>query len=182
MFLLGHSMGGLIAFYSLIDHQARFQGAVLSAPSVKVSDRISRLTIVMGRILSVLAPRAGVLALDPSGISRDPEVVSAYVNDPLVFHGKTPARLAAELLKAMLRVPAEAHRITLPLMVLQGSEDKLVNPAGARMLHDKVGSRDKTLRVYEGLYHEVFNEPERGRVLKDVATWLEARIRPGNGE
>jgi acylglycerol lipase len=178
MFLLGHSMGGLIAFHSLLDHQARFQGAVLSAPSVKVSDRISRATIVVGRILSVLAPAAGVLALDPGGISRDPEVVSAYVNDPLVFHGKTPARLAAELLKAMLRVSGEAHRITLPIMVVQGGEDRLVDPAGAQMLHDRVGSRDKTLRVYEGLYHEVFNEPERDRVLNDVASWLEAHIRP----
>jgi alpha-beta hydrolase superfamily lysophospholipase len=181
LFLLGHSMGGLIAFHSLLDHQARFQGAVLSAPSAKVSDRISRATIFMGRVLSVLAPGAGVLALDPGGISRDPEVVSAYVNDPLVFHGKTPARLAAELLKAMLRVPAEAPRISLPIMIVQGSEDRLVDPAGAQMLHDRVGSRDKTLRVYEGLYHEVFNEPERGRVLKDVAPWIEAHLRPREG-
>jgi acylglycerol lipase len=174
VFLLGHSMGGLIASYYLLDHSADFRGAVISAPSIKVSDSISRATITIGKILSILTPKAGVLKLEADGISRDPEVVMAYVNDPLVFHGKTPARLAAELLKAMLRVTAETERITLPFIVIQGSEDKLVDPAGAQMLYDKAGSKDKTLKVYEGLYHEVFNEPERARVLKDVETWLAA--------
>ena len=174
VFLLGHSMGGLIASYYLLDHQANFRGAVISGPSVKVSDSISQATITIGKILSILTPKAGLLALDADGISRDPEVVTAYVNDPLVFHGKTPARLAAELLKAMLHVTAEADKITLPLIVVQGGEDIIVDPAGAQMLYDKASSKDKTLKVYEGLYHEVFNEPERARVLKDVETWLAA--------
>jgi alpha-beta hydrolase superfamily lysophospholipase len=113
-----------------------------------------------------------LLALDATGISRDPEVVKAYVNDPLVYQGKTPARLAAELLRAMQRVTAEAEKITLPFIVLQGCEDKLVDPRGAQMLYDKASSKDKTIRIYEGLYHEVFNEPERGRVLKEVEIWL----------
>jgi acylglycerol lipase len=176
IFLLGHSMGGLIASDYLIEHQAHFRGAVISAPAIKVSDSISRATIAIGKILSVLAPKAGVLALNPNGVSRDPEVVAAYLNDPLVFHGKTPARLAAELLKAMLRVTAEAGRITLPFIVVQGGEDKLVAPAGAQMLYDKASSEDKTIKVYEGLYHEMFNEPERARVLKDVETWLAAHV------
>jgi alpha-beta hydrolase superfamily lysophospholipase len=133
-------------------------------------------TITLGKILSVVAPKAGVLALNPNGVSRDPEVVTAYLNDPLVFHGKTPARLAAELLKAMLRVAAEADKITLPFIVVQGGEDKLVDPAGAQMLYDKAGSKDKTIKVYEGLFHEVFNEPERARVLEDMETWLAAHL------
>jgi len=176
IFLLGHSMGGLIASYYLLDHQVDFRGAVISAPSIKVSDRISRATIILGKILSLLAPKAGVLALDVNGISRDREVVAAYVSDPLVFHGKTPARLAAELLKAMLRVTAEAEKLTLPFLVLQGGGDKIVDPAGAQMLYDKAGSTDKTIKVYEGLFHEVFNEPERARVLQDVETWLATHV------
>jgi acylglycerol lipase len=176
VFLLGHSMGGLITSYYLLDHQADFRGAVISAPGIKVSDSISRATITIGKILSVLMPKAGLLALDVNGISRDPEVVKAYVNDPLVFHGKTPARLAAELLKAILRVTAQIDKITLPFIVVQGSEDKLVHPAGAQMLYDKASSEDKTIKVYEGLYHEVFNEPERARVLKDVEAWLAAHV------
>jgi len=176
IFLLGHSMGGLIASYYLLDHQASFRGGILSAPFVKVSDSISQATITIGKILSVVTPRAGLVTLDVGGISRDPEVVTAYVNDPLVFHGKTPVRLGAELLKAMLRVRAEAHRITLPLLILQGGEDRLIEPACGQLLYDKVGSKDKTIKLYEGLYHEVFNEPERARVLKDVETWLAAHV------
>ena len=176
IFLLGHSMGGLIASYYLLDHQANFRGGILSAPFVKVSDSISQATITIGKILSVVTPRAGLVTLDVSGISRDPEVVTAYVNDPLVFHGKTPVRLGAELLKAMLRVRAEAHRITLPLIILQGGGDRLIDSACAQILYDKAGSKDKTVKIYEGLYHEVFNEPERARVLKDVETWLAAHV------
>ena len=176
VFLLGHSMGGLIATYYLLDHQADFRGAVISAPGIKVRASISQAAITIGKILSVLAPKAGVLALDVNGISRDSEVVTAYVNDPLVFHGKTPARLAAEFVKTMSRVTAEVDKITLPFIIVQGGQDKLVDPAGAQMLHDKASSKDKTIKVYDGLYHEVFNEPERARVLKDVETWLAAHV------
>ena len=169
-------MGGLITCCHLLDHQADFTGAILSAPAIKVSGSISPLTIVIGKILSRIAPKAGVLALDATGISRDPEVVDTYLKDPLVFHGKTPARLAAEMLKAMMRVSEAADQITLPFIVVQGSKDKLVDPSGAQMLYDKAGSRDKTLKVYEGLYHEVHNEPERFEMFKDVETWLSARV------
>lgn len=176
VFLLGHSMGGLIATHYLLDHQDDFKGAVISAPAIKVGESVSALTITMGKVLSTFAPKMGLLALDAGAISRDPDVVTAYVNDPLVFHGKTPARLAAEMLKAMLRVTEEVGTITLPFIVVQGGEDKLVDPGGARMLYEKATSSDKTLKVYEGLYHEVFNEPEKVRVLGDVEVWLEERV------
>ena len=176
LFLLGHSMGGLITSCYLLDHQIDFRGAVISAPLVKASGNISQVTIFMGKILSALAPKMGLLPVDAKSISRDLEVVKAYVSDPLVFHGKTPARLAAELLKAMQRVTSEADKITLPFFVLQGSADKLVDPAGAKMLYDMASSKDKSIRVYEGYYHELFNEPDRDRVLKDVETWLAAHI------
>ena len=176
IFLFGHSMGGLIASYYLLDHSSDFKGAVLSAPAVKISDAISQGTIIMGRILSTLAPKTGVLALDPQGISCDPDVVEAYVDDPLVFHGKTPARLAAEMMKAMQRVTAEVARISLPFIVVQGGEDKLVDPGGAQMLYEGASSEDKTIKVYDGLYHEVCNEPERARVLEDLQDWLAAHV------
>ncbi len=109
-------------------------------------------------------------------MSRDPDVVRAYVEDPLVYGGKTTARLAAELSKAMARVAAEAGKITCPLLIVQGGADRLVDPEGSRMLYDRAGSIDKTLKIYDGLYHEVFNEPERDVVLGDVKSWMEARI------
>jgi acylglycerol lipase len=175
-FLLGHSLGGLIASYFLLDHQADFKGAIISAPAIKVSSAISPITITMSKILSALAPKAGVLALDATSISRDPEVVQAYVNDPLVFHGKTPARLAAEMLKAMQRVTADVEQISLPFITVQGGSDKLVDPDGTHMLYDRSSSKDKTIKVYEGMYHEVLNEPEHETVLNDIETWLKAHI------
>lgn len=176
VFLMGHSMGGLIACAYLLDHQAEFRGAVISAPAIKVGAAVSGATIVMGKVLSAIAPKMGVLALDPTGISRDPAVVDAYVSDPLVHHGKTPARLAAEMLKAMQRVTAEIGTLTVPFIAVQGSEDRLVDPGGAQMLFDGASSKDKTLKVYEGFFHEVFNEPERATVLADVAAWLDAHV------
>ena len=176
IFLLGHSLGGLISTYYLLDHQAEFKGAIISAPAIKVSASISQATITMSKVLSAIAPKAGVLALDTSGISRDPEVVKAYINDPQVFHGKTPARLASEMLKAMLRVTAEVGKISLPFITLQGGSDKLVDPDGTRMLYEKSSSKDKTIKIYDGLYHEVFNEPERAVVLTDVENWLTAHV------
>ena len=176
VFIFGHSMGGLITCCFLLDHPADFKGAILSAPAIKVSDSISPVTVTMGKILSRILPKARVVSLDPGAISRDPEVVEAYVNDPLVFHGKTPARLAAEMLKAMKRVKAKAENITLPFIAVQGGKDKLVDPSGAQMLYDKAGSKDKTLKVYEGLYHEIHNEPERFAMFKDVEAWLAARV------
>ncbi len=175
LFLLGHSMGGLIATVYLLDHQADFTGAVLSAPAIKVSGNIPQAAIVLSKILAVLAPKAGVAALDTNLISRDPGVVAAYDADPLVCHGKTTARLGAELLKAGRRAAAEAGRISLPILILQGGGDKIVDPSGAQSLHDTASSTDKTLKMYPGLYHEIFNEPERAQVLQDVQAWLAAR-------
>jgi acylglycerol lipase len=177
IFILGHSMGGTIASYYLLDHQEDFKGAIISAPLVKVGDSVSQGTIIMGKILSKVAPKVGVLVLEVDGISRDPKVVEAYVNDPLVFHGKTPARLGAELLSAMMRITVEAGKISLPIIIVQGAEDILVEPSGAQMLYDKASSKDKTLKIYDGMYHEVFNEPDRERTLKDVEAWLDTQLK-----
>ena len=176
VFLLGHSMGGAIACYYLIDHQDQFKGAVISAPAITAGESVSQGTILMGRILAKVAPKAGVLALDVNGVSSDPAVVEAYVNDPLVFHGKTPARLAAEMLGAMTRITDEVGTISLPFIAVQGSADILVDPAGSQMLYEKASSEDKTLKFYEGFAHEVFNEPGRDQVLADVEQWLEAHL------
>ena len=173
--LYGHSLGGLISTTYLLDHQAGLAGAVLSAPLSRVPDHVSAMTITMGRVLSRLLPKAGVLPLDAAAVSRDPAVVQAYMDDPLVFHGKTPARLAAEIMRAMQRVTAEAGKITLPVMIFQGSADRL-DPGDARFLYDTVSSADKTLKVYEGLYHETHNEPECAMVLHDIEVWLEAHV------
>jgi len=177
IFILGQSLGGLIETYYLLDHQKEFTGAVVSAPSIKIQDTISPMTITMGKLLSKITPKAGLLALDAKAVSKDPAVVEAYVTDPLVYTGKITARLAAEMLRAMQRVTDEVGTISLPMIIVQGKADKLVDPSGAQMLYDKSGSTDKTLKMYDGLYHEVFNEPEREQVLTDVENWLESHLK-----
>ena len=176
VFLVGHSMGGLIGALHLIAHQDKLAGAVLSGPSIKAPGDVPKAVILIGRALSVLFPRLGLLRLEAEGVSRDPAVLKAYLDDPLVCRGKMTARLGAELLGAMARIGVEANRITLPLLILQGSADRLVDPSGAQLLHEKVSSLDKKLIVYEGFYHEVFNEPQHDRVLSDVEQWLEGRL------
>ena len=176
IFLIGHSMGGLISAAYLLEHQDELSGAVLSGPSIKVPDNISQAIIFIGKMLSMIIPKAGLIQLDAEGISRDPAVIDAYVNDPLVCTGKVTARLGAELLKAMQYVTKQATKIKLPILIVQGSDDKLVDSSGAQLLYDLVGSRDKTIKLYNGFYHEVFNEPEHEQVLNDVKTWIEAHL------
>jgi alpha-beta hydrolase superfamily lysophospholipase len=178
IFLVGHSMGGLISAVYLLDHQADLAGAVLSGPAVKIPKHVTPAMLFVGKMLSSLIPKFGLLPLDAAGVSRDPLVVQAYVNDPLVHRGKATARLAAEMVKAMQTISGQAARITLPILIVQGSADRLVDPAGAQMLYDAVSSVDKEIRIYDGFYHEVFNEPEHGKVLRDVEIWLEAHLGP----
>jgi acylglycerol lipase len=174
VFLMGHSMGGLIGAAYLLEHQDELSGAVFSGPGIKVPDNISQATIFIGKMLSGILPRAGLIKLNSEYISRDPAVVDAYVNDPLVYTGKVTARLGAELIKTMQLVTEQAARITLPIIIAQGGDDKVVDPSGARLLYDSVGSKDKTIKMYNGFYHEIFNEPEHEQVLNDVKTWIEA--------
>jgi acylglycerol lipase len=176
IFLIGHSMGGLISAAYLLEHQGELSGAVLSGPGIKVPDNISQATIFVGKLLSIIMPKAGLIQLDAEGVSRDPKVVDAYINDPLVYTGKTTARLCAELLKTTQRVTDQATKIRLPIMIIQGSGDKLVDPSGAQLLYDLVGSGDKMIKIYDGFYHEVFNEPEHEQVLNDVNKWLETHL------
>lgn len=176
VFLLGHSMGGLIAARYLPQHPHEFAGAIISAPAIKLADDLSPWLIGVGKTLSVLLPKLGLIPLNPHGVSRDAEVVNAYLADPLVCKDKTSARLAAEILKNMNAVLADAEQITLPVLIVQGGADIIVDPEGAQWLHDALGSDDKTLQMYEGLYHEVLNEPEHKTVLADIENWLLTRL------
>jgi acylglycerol lipase len=176
IFLVGHSMGGLISAAYLLKHQDELTGVVFSGPGIKVPENISNAVIFAGKILSVVMPKAGIIQLDAEGICRDPAVVDAYLNDPLVYTGKITARLSAEMLKTIQHVTGSAIKIRLPIMIVQGGSDKLVDPSGAQLLYDSVSSEDKKIKIYDGLYHEVFNEPEHGQVLDDVKVWLDSHL------
>jgi alpha-beta hydrolase superfamily lysophospholipase len=172
VFLYGHSMGGLIATVYALQHQQDLVGLVISAPALKPGEGISPAIIAMARFLSTITPRMGVQALDSSYISQDKAVVEAYDKDPLVYRGKITARLGSELFSTMKTVDPQLQSIVVPLLILQGTEDKLVNQDGARALYEKAGSKDKTLKIYEGFYHEVHNEPGKDRVFTDMGLWL----------
>jgi acylglycerol lipase len=172
IFIYGHSLGALITLFYLLDYQADFKGAIISAPPTKIPENISPLTITMGKILSTIAPKTGILGLDTSGLSHDQEVVDLYNKDPLVFHGKITASISAGMLRAIIRVDDEANNLSLPLFILQGGKDPIVDPAGAKLLFDKVSSKDKMLKIYDGLYHEVHNESECNTMFKDLEIWL----------
>jgi alpha-beta hydrolase superfamily lysophospholipase len=173
VFLIGHSMGGTIATAFATNHQDGFAGLVLSGASLKAGSSITWLQIVIARLLSTLLPKMGVAVIDASAISRNKAVVDAYVNDPLVYRGKIRARLGAELINVMQKeLPRKMREINLPILIMYGTADRLSNPEGSNLLYELVKSNDKTLKRYEGWYHEIFNEPEHEQVWADVEEWL----------
>ena len=174
LFLLGHSLGGLIAAVYALDHQDALDGLILSSPSVMPPRGVSPTTVRAGRLLSRVAANLPVAALRLDAVSRDPAVVQAYRDDPLVHLGRVRARTASEILDAIEAVQHDIGSLRLPLLCVQGTIDLLVDPGAASWVDAHAGSEDHTLHVYEGLYHEVFNEPEREAVLDDVAAWLGA--------
>ncbi len=173
--LLGHSMGGLVALDLAVRPGGPVDGLVLSAPAACPRE-VSRFTLAVGRALSRVAPNTGVLRLPLNRISRDPAVVDAYNNDPLVFRTPIRARLGAEMLDAMDRVDAGLPSLRTPLLVMQGTADGLVDPGCGPHVYDRAGSEDKTLKMYDGLWHEIFNEPERDHVLDDLTGWLRSHL------
>ncbi|MDD5647846.1 MAG: lysophospholipase, partial [Dehalococcoidia bacterium] len=168
IFLYGHSMGGLIATVYALQYQNDLVGLVISAPALKPGESISPAIIAMAGFLSAVTPKLGVQALDSTYISKDKAVVEAYDKDPLVYRGKVTARLGSELFTTMKAVDSKLQSIVIPLLILQGSEDKMVNQEGAKALYAKAGSKDKTLKIYDGFYHEVHNEPGKDRVFTDM--------------
>lgn len=175
-FLLGHSLGGLIAARLLLDAQDQFAGAALSAPALAVAEPPSPLLLWINRLLARIWPTLGMLKLDASQISRDPQVVADYEADPLVHHGKVSAGLVAEMFAAMEQVNTRGGEITLPLLLMHGEADVMTAPSGSQALTAGASSTDISLRLYPGLYHEIFNEPERLQVLADLDHWLQRRL------
>jgi len=175
-YLLGHSMGGQIALDYALDHQSSLAALILSAPAVLPGDDISPLLMKVAKVIGKVVPGLPGQKLSSASISRDPAVVKAYDEDPLNFRGALPAGVGGAMLRTMDTFPSRLPSLKLPLLVLSGTGDKIVNPEGAELVVRLAGSTDKTLKTYEGLYHEVFNEPEKELVLGDLADWLKAHL------
>jgi acylglycerol lipase len=174
VFLLGHSMGAMIALRYAAVHQDRLSGLIVTGALAAVDDVPAALRLI-GRVLSAVAPRTPLIAIDPALVSRDPVVVDDYRNDPLVYHGKLPARTAAEIADTVQALPVTVGAISVPTLIMYGTADGLCPPAGSVMLGERIGSPDRTVKAYDGLFHEILNEPEREAVLDDICEWLSAR-------
>ncbi|MFC9789127.1 alpha/beta hydrolase [Rhodococcus sp. NPDC127528] len=177
LYLLGHSMGGAIALSYALDHQDLLTGLILSGPAVDVTTGVPGVVVEVGKVVGRVLPSLPVQSLDANLVSRDPAVVAAYKADPLVHHGKVPAGIARGLIVNAESLPERLPTLRIPLLLLHGSEDGLVNVNGSRMIAATVGSDDLTYTEYPGLYHEVFNEPEREQVLDDLVGWLRPRLK-----
>jgi len=173
-FLIGHSMGGAIALATALLSPGSLKGLVLSAPALAPGEAVPPLKELAVKLLSRFAPNTGALTLPATAISRDPAVVRAYESDPLVFRGAIPARTLVELLGAMAAFPDDVPRLRLPVLIQHGTADRLVPLTATRPLYERLGHpRQRTVRLYEGLFHEAYNEPEREQVIADLEAWVE---------
>jgi len=175
LFLFGHSMGGAIVALLGITRQPDVRGLVLSVPAVVIGGGVSPLLRRLAPLVSRLFPRLRIMRLGYRTLCRDPEVVEQFKNDPLVYHGRFPVRTGAEILRAAGRIQDQMEALKLPLLLLHGTADMATDPEGSRRLHARAGSTDKTLKLYEGLFHDLLHEPEKEQVTADLIEWLDAR-------
>ena len=178
VFLLGHSLGGLIALDYVLRGSDGLSGVVVSGP-VLSAPGISPFLLWLSKVLAQLWP--GLIlesGLDTTALSRDPSVVEAYVNDPLV-HSKGSARMANEMMRVVDWTQAHASEMAVPCLILHGGDDRLCPPQGSRAFIDNVTSADKAYIEYEGYFHEVYNDLGKEKVFSDLEAWLERRLQGG---
>ena len=173
-FLLGHSAGGVVSCIYTLENQDELAGFICESFAFQVPAPDFAIAALKG--LSHLAPHAHVLKLHNEDFSRDPAVVSAMNLDPLIANETQPTRTIAELARADERLGHDFPQITLPILILHGTADKATKPSGSQTFYDTAGSKDKTLKFYEGHYHDLLNDVGREEVLGDVVQWMEARV------
>jgi lysophospholipase len=177
IFLGGHSMGSYIEGIYTCKHQDEIAGLMMaSAGTIGSTLGVPKVIIAMAGLVSAVAPRLGVNRLNVAGFSRDQAIVDAYINDPLVYHGRMPARWGAEMLKMLKELPSQMREVRIPVLIMHGTGDWWNMPDGSREVYNLIASSDKTLKLYDGLYHDIFNEPEKIKVMDDLVEWLQARL------
>jgi alpha-beta hydrolase superfamily lysophospholipase len=174
VFLLGHSAGGVVSSVYTLEHQAELAGFICESFAFQVYAPDFALAVLKG--LSHLAPHAHVLDLKTKDFSRDPKVVQAMEEDPLIAHEVQPTRTVAELVRADERLKREFPLITLPVLILHGTADKVTRPGGSQLFYDTAGSTDKTLKLYEGHAHDLLNDLDCETVMADITAWIDAHL------
>ena len=165
-------MGGLITLAFLASRKPRVASAITSGAALSLG-AVSPLRVALARAARRMLPRLSIgSGIDPGGLSRDPEVVRRYLDDPLIVRTMTTS-LGAELLAAAPRTAALAGVVAVPLLMLHGGADPICAPEGSRTFAAGLRSAGSALRVYPELRHEIFNEPEREAVWHDLLSWLQ---------
>jgi alpha-beta hydrolase superfamily lysophospholipase len=178
IFLMGHSLGGILAVLYALDHQRELAGLVTASTAFQLASPPGALSLLGTRVLSTVAPGVKLQNdLDPAQLSNDPALPAQYLSDPLVERQVT-AQWASEFFSNYGQALERAPELTLPLLVLHGGADEIADVAGARAFHERATSSDKTLRVYTELRHELYTElPEnRNQVFADLIKWLAAHL------
>ncbi len=176
VFVLGHSMGGLITAKWAEDRQPKVNGILLTGPLLMVDENLSPVMVKLAGLLGFLTPRMKTIKLDNSVISRDAEVRRKYDSDPLNYRGGIPAATGAAMNRAIREVHENAENFRLPVRIMHGTGDQLASIRGSQELIEEISSEDRILVPYEGLYHEILNEPEKDQVMADSLEWMMKHI------
>jgi alpha-beta hydrolase superfamily lysophospholipase len=175
LFVMGHSLGGGIALYFAAEYGSLFEGLILSAPGYKPGSTISPWLIRIGRVASKVLPTWRVYASAPRALSRDPSVAQAYLNDPLAFRFNT-LQQAKVVLDALANLPAQCRKIRNPTLILHGTADRVVLPAGSFELLQRLGSKDRELHYLPGGYHEPHLDLDQQKFFALICRWVEQRL------
>jgi acylglycerol lipase len=172
--VLGHSAGGVVSCLYAIEHQAELAGLVCESFAFQVPAPDAALALLKG--LSHLAPHAHVLKLKNEDFSRDPKVVETMNKDPLIANESQPTLTVAEMVRADEQLKKSFPLVKLPVLILHGTADKATKPSGSQLFYDTAGSTDKTLKLYDGYYHDPLNDIGKEVVMADVLAWIDKHV------
>jgi acylglycerol lipase len=174
VFLLGHSAGGVVSCIYTLDHQSEIDGLICESFAYDLPVPGFVLSLLKG--FDYIAPHAHVYTLENENFSRDPLFVDSMNNDPLIKGESEATQTAKVMIDAARRLREEFPLIKLPVLILHGTEDKATNPSGSQFFYDTTGSADKTLKLYEGHYHDLLNDLDKEIVIADINDWIDARV------
>ncbi|GAB4529233.1 MAG: alpha/beta hydrolase [Anaerolineae bacterium] len=176
IFVYGHSMGSLVSHMFLMRHQSEIAGWISSGTPIDLDTAVPGALLPILQVANRLIPQVALIPLGAEGVSQDPQEVQEYVEDPLNVVGRVRVRSVAELVTQGQKMRAALGDLRVPMLIMHGTADPITPPAGSRTMMERAASTDKTLKLYEGFYHEVHNEPEQQRVFNDMIAWLDAHL------